>query len=398
MRVFHITYADRLPSIAERGLDPSARGPFSTGIHRAHSRGRNFFTADYTGVSFWTWKYEDFANDTSDTPIEDGTVPVVLMMDVDRGDLQVDDVGRGDSSGEDYFSTKTVPPDGIKVFYGGDWYDLQGAVESDVIDPLEAGDPDGDENDLYLSFKADSPLVPTYEDVQALDEGEPVQSNPPAEVTKTQATAAWVQLGRPRVDMEQLRMGMEVELEHGGSLLDAAKVAVDHLDEFGDYYTRLAKMEDRAKRGLPPNPLTPNGSRAKKAFDDLFAVLDEQFPDFGTLTLIEDDDAHDGGRHYAYCSKTDDGAEIAFAGVASVNLQPENMRAMMAHEMGHALDFRYGKKGLSKALGVTLSADGELRADQIAEAVFGFPISYDAKCAYLQTTGRGVYPRPSGLR
>jgi Protein of unknown function (DUF5661) len=59
-------------------------------------------------------------------------------------------------------------------------------------------------------------------------------------------------------DVEQFRMGMDVELEHGRQ--DAAtnvtdddatttgKIALAHLNEFADYYTRLAKMEDEAKR------------------------------------------------------------------------------------------------------------------------------------------------------
>ena len=59
-------------------------------------------------------------------------------------------------------------------------------------------------------------------------------------------------------DVEQLRRGMEVELEHG--LHDArtnvsdddprvtAKIALAHLNEFPDYYTRLERMEAEAKR------------------------------------------------------------------------------------------------------------------------------------------------------
>ena len=58
-------------------------------------------------------------------------------------------------------------------------------------------------------------------------------------------------------DVEQLRKGMEVELEHG--LQDAltnvtdddpivtAKIALAHLNEFADYYTRLERMEEEAK-------------------------------------------------------------------------------------------------------------------------------------------------------
>ena len=59
-------------------------------------------------------------------------------------------------------------------------------------------------------------------------------------------------------DVEQFRMGMDVELEHG--LADLAtnvtdddplftgKIALAHLNEFADYYTRLEKMEEEAKR------------------------------------------------------------------------------------------------------------------------------------------------------
>ena len=56
-----------------------------------------------------------------------------------------------------------------------------------------------------------------------------------------------------RFDVEQYRMGLDVELEHG--LVDphtnvtnddsimTGKIALAHLNEFPDYYTRLDKME-----------------------------------------------------------------------------------------------------------------------------------------------------------
>jgi hypothetical protein len=58
--------------------------------------------------------------------------------------------------------------------------------------------------------------------------------------------------------VERFRMGMDVELEHG--LQDQAtdvthddpvltgKIALAHLNEFPDYYTRLERMEAEAKR------------------------------------------------------------------------------------------------------------------------------------------------------
>ena len=59
-------------------------------------------------------------------------------------------------------------------------------------------------------------------------------------------------------DVEQFRIGMNVELEHGlhdsaTNVTDddpqvTAKIALAHLNEFSDYYTRLERMEEEAKR------------------------------------------------------------------------------------------------------------------------------------------------------
>jgi hypothetical protein len=48
-------------------------------------------------------------------------------------------------------------------------------------------------------------------------------------------------------DPEQLEMGIEVEMEHTSDPLIAKRIALDHLSEITDYYTRLAKMEAEAK-------------------------------------------------------------------------------------------------------------------------------------------------------
>jgi hypothetical protein len=63
---------------------------------------------------------------------------------------------------------------------------------------------------------------------------------------------------RSRFDVDQFRMGLEVELEHGrqdpatnvsdDDAITTGKIARAHLNEFPDYYTRLAKMEAEAER------------------------------------------------------------------------------------------------------------------------------------------------------
>ena len=57
-----------------------------------------------------------------------------------------------------------------------------------------------------------------------------------------------------KFDVEQFRMGMDVELEHGlvdpqtnvtnDDSLMTGKIALAHLNEFPDYYTRLKEMEE----------------------------------------------------------------------------------------------------------------------------------------------------------
>ncbi|MCX5970480.1 MAG: hypothetical protein NTV14_03110 [Coprothermobacterota bacterium] len=61
-----------------------------------------------------------------------------------------------------------------------------------------------------------------------------------------------------RYDVEQFRMGMDVELEHGtvdahtnvtgDDSVTTGKIALAHLNEFADYYTRLEVLEGEAER------------------------------------------------------------------------------------------------------------------------------------------------------
>jgi len=47
---------------------------------------------------------------------------------------------------------------------------------------------------------------------------------------------------------DQLRMGVKVEKEHTPDPKKAKEISKDHLEEFPDYYTRLDKMEEEAKK------------------------------------------------------------------------------------------------------------------------------------------------------
>ena len=77
--------------------------------------------------------------------------------------------------------------------------------------------------------------------------------------TAEQAKEIGEQLGIKwdKFDVEQFWRGMDVELEHGtvdpntnvsnDDPLITGKIALAHLNEFADYYTRLDKMEEEAE-------------------------------------------------------------------------------------------------------------------------------------------------------
>ena len=82
------------------------------------------------------------------------------------------------------------------------------------------------------------------------------------EFTEEQARAIGQQIGidwaAGDVDLEQFRMGLAIELEHGtqdpttnvtnDDETITGKIALAHLREIGDYYTLLAAMEREAER------------------------------------------------------------------------------------------------------------------------------------------------------
>lgn len=67
-----------------------------------------------------------------------------------------------------------------------------------------------------------------------------------------------------RIDLEQFRRGMDVELEHGrenpqtdvthDDAVATGKIALTHLNEFPDYYVRLEKMEEEAAKFWHQSP------------------------------------------------------------------------------------------------------------------------------------------------
>jgi len=90
--------------------------------------------------------------------------------------------------------------------------------------------------------------------------------------TQDQAKAIGEQLGIrwDHFDVAQFRSGLAVELEHGtvnqttdvtnDDPLLTGKIALAHLTEFPDYYTRLEKMEAEARSFWNSKNITPTAT------------------------------------------------------------------------------------------------------------------------------------------
>ena len=78
----------------------------------------------------------------------------------------------------------------------------------------------------------------------------------PIGVDEARKVGSWLGLDWAKIDLEQFRRGLEVELEHGSrdpqtnitndDVTLTGKIAWAHLKEFPDYYTRLDRLEREA--------------------------------------------------------------------------------------------------------------------------------------------------------
>lgn len=63
---------------------------------------------------------------------------------------------------------------------------------------------------------------------------------------------------------KELKKGIDIELEHTNSKDEAREIALDHLYEFPDYYTRLDKMEKDAEKEMKNEGITEYARRMRE--------------------------------------------------------------------------------------------------------------------------------------
>lgn len=157
--LYHVTYYNRLPNIAQSGLrvgmDRSIGGPSLD----THSTQGTFLSED-DGISFWYSRAEEFAEHKSDNFFEEGLIPVVLRINsggFDEDDLIEDKPGSDDSLSGAYIYPKTIKPNFIDVWDGNSWISVLNYDQIDIEQAIEI-DEEGDEQ--YIYFNSSTPLLP----------------------------------------------------------------------------------------------------------------------------------------------------------------------------------------------------------------------------------------------
>lgn len=161
--LYHVTYHNRLPSIAEHGLHPNQPRSIGAPSLDGHARGKLFFSDD-AGVHFWHSRAEQFAEHNSDNIAEDGLVPMVLRVPEHYLDApQPDDQGSRDSLAEALTTTKPIQPRHIEYFDGRDWTPIRLHGDHDHLDAIRTendGPNEYGEEQLLHFFKEQSPFFP----------------------------------------------------------------------------------------------------------------------------------------------------------------------------------------------------------------------------------------------
>jgi len=133
------------------------------------------------------------------------------------------------------------------------------------------------------------------------------------------------------VNPEQLEEGEDVEMEHTDDPDVAQRIALDHLTELPDYYTRLAEMEEEGKKelGLPEEE---DEEEEEPETEDVAEFLrenpspsDDEFHDWAEDEGFEPDDAEEVAYRMAAETAKQASAELGIGGFRS-DLLLEDLR------------------------------------------------------------------------
>lgn len=141
---YHVTFANRLSTIAQRGLVPvggRAGGAMGRGGMAGIPEARTFLTPS-EGILYWYGKAEDQAHEMSDDPRGDGYTPIVLRVPKPKT-VERDKLGERYSGRPSWAIAKAIPASKIEVWDGTTWRKLGLRTTASWIDTTMAFDDAG---------------------------------------------------------------------------------------------------------------------------------------------------------------------------------------------------------------------------------------------------------------
>lgn len=155
----------------------------------------------------------------------------------------------------------------------------------------------------------------------------------------------------------------------------------------------LSGLLDLRWQALPSSAVvTP---RILRRFELARSRAAEIFPRVLSVAIGIDSSAGTSGRQFGYCAD-DDPVSICLAPRLEAQ-EIHRIDGVIRHEFGHAIDFLYALPTIERRLGVSLQGlRPERRADEIAGALWGRRILYDADD--VQSTRHGRPFRPPHLK
>lgn len=162
--LYHVTYYNRLPSIATQGLSPNMPRSIGSPAYDSHSKGRLFLT-EWEAVRFWADAATDFAHYHNDNVLRAGAIPVVLRVDVQsfQEDLTEDELGTRDAPAPAKRTGRIIPPDYLEVWGGDRWVPVKdwGLINpEDAVYADEWFNEDSEQDVVTYHISDDSPLLP----------------------------------------------------------------------------------------------------------------------------------------------------------------------------------------------------------------------------------------------
>jgi len=153
-------------------------------------------------------------------------------------------------------------------------------------------------------------------------------------------------------------------------------------------------LDDKSLRVFEMSGQADKMENVTEIFASLCRLMSKDWPGIHVkLYLDENEKNFTRFRQLAYAVKDEGKLEVAISPKLE-SMSHLIILGVLAHELGHILDFSVPRAQLAFFCG-KLPETPERRADVIAEAVFGFGISYDKND--IQTIGSGTRPRPERL-